>query len=464
MNDTTQLHDGISTRGWLNLAMGVLGLAGIMALLVGLARIPALGPYVPPLYFKVALVGHVDLLLVVWYLVMPVLLWRHLGLLGGKWERLSFGIIAAGTLAVVAPSVAGWGEPVMANYIPFLVHPAFVAGLAVFLAGIGMAALQAAGGLRAASPLARAGALGAVCVLGSLAAMMIVAWRIAAQGDVVSKDNLARIFWVGGHLQQFAHTALMLTAVGVLLKERGCRESDLRRFLSIIHLYPLGVLIGVAAGAVLEPEALLKSPLMTDLKSWGVGIPTVLAVLLSLPMWRRERGVRSVAGRAAHASVVSAMLLLIAGGWIAIFYGLGRQTTLIPGHYHAVLTAVAVAFMGLTYLVLDREGVRLPGPRWTVLQPYFYGLGTLALVAGMAWAGTHGAPRKTPCVACAKDAAMFVAMNLWGLGALLSTAGGGAYFILAGLAIYRWTATPAAKPGSLQSGAGEVADESVQRI
>ncbi len=442
----------IGTLGWFWLASGVLALAGVLALLVGLARTPQFGELLPPRYFRVALVGHVDLLLVVWYLVVPVFLWRHVGLLGGRWERLSFYLMAAGILGIAVPSVIGVGLPVLANYIPFLVHPVFVGGLGLFFGGVAVAAAQAALG-RPASALGRAARASAACVVGAVAGMLIVAVRAGAYGGAFTQDGLIRIFWVGGHLLQFALTALMLTAWGFLLSGLGCREAVLRRFLGLVGLFPLGVVIGLAGAAVLPPDAWMGSRFLTLLKSWGLGVPAGLALPIAVWLWWEGRPGRDGRGSSWRAAVGSGILVLTAGGAVALLADLGRQTTLIPGHYHAVLTAVALAFMGLTYYVLDHEGAALPRPRWAAWQPYLYGLGTVVLVAGMAWAGTHGAPRKTPGAAWTADPLTLLALTIWGLGAVLATAGGGAYLVNVGVALYRWTRGGADRHGLEKAGA-----------
>jgi hypothetical protein len=71
--------------------------------------------------------------------------------------------------------------------------------------------------------------------------------------------------------------------------------------------------------------------------------------------------------------------------------------------------------------------------RW---QPYLYGLGLLGIMAGMHWAGGHGAPRKTFGFSWA-DAPALVAMNLMGLGSLLAILGGLAFVLNVGLPLVR---------------------------
>lgn len=439
--------DTVGTRAWLGLALTAIGLAGTMALLIALARTPAVKPFLPQSYFEVLLAGHVDLFLVVWYLVMPVLLWRHLGLIGAWPERVSFYAIAAGVAGIVGPVVAGLGKPVPANYVPYLVHPVFLAGLAVFFLGIGVAAAQAAGGRRGGgAPLAAGGRAAAACVLAALAAVAVLSARLALRGEL-SVGSLTLLVWVGGHILQFAHVANMVTAWGVLLGGHPAGDrTDVRRLAAVARLYPVGAAVGLAAAIAAPTDVLAGIPFMKNLQRFGLGVPTALALALAFRAWLARRG-DAGAGRAWTNAVGAGMLVFAVGGALALFADLQRQTTLVPAHYHGVLAAVALAFMGLTYLLIAREGVPLPRPRWAAIQPYLYSLGVVAFVAGLAWAGGHGAPRKTAGAGfAAGDPATLAALNLMGLGGLLAVAGGAAYVLNAALAVYRWVTVPAGAP------------------
>lgn len=432
-------HETVSTRAWLSLGLGVLGLAGVMALLVALSRTPAIKTFLPPSYFRVALIAHVDLLLVVWYLVMPVLLWRQLGLLGGRWERVAFNVMAVGVAGVVVPSVVGLGEPVLAHYIPFLVQPVFLAGLAVFMAGVGVAAIQAASRFGTApSPLARAGAAAAACVLGALLSMAIMTVRVAGVETMDGIQKITLITWVGGHPLQWANVANMLVTLGLLLSGGKTLGRVAERLSRLVQIYLVGVVAAVLGALALSLDTLQGSLFLTKLSGLSLGLPTAVGVVLTLLLWRRTRG-DDIQARIGRATTLAALLLLVAGGVIALSSDLRIQTTLVPAHYHGVLSAVAVAFMGFTYHIIVREGIRLPSARWAVLQPYAYSLGTLLLLTGMAWAGANGAPRKTPGAAFAEgDTVTLLALNLWGLGAILAVVGGAAYLFNAGRALLRW--------------------------
>jgi heme/copper-type cytochrome/quinol oxidase subunit 1 len=100
--------------------------------------------------------------------------------------------------------------------------------------------------------------------------------------------------------------------------------------------------------------------------------------------------------------------------------------------------AVTLAYMGLAPSLLQFAGRRVWSERLARWQPYLYGLGLLGLMAGLHWAGGHGAPRKTFGFRWA-DAQALVAMNVMGLGSLLAILGGLAFVLNVGIPLVRAT-------------------------
>jgi cytochrome c oxidase subunit 1 len=108
------------------------------------------------------------------------------------------------------------------------------------------------------------------------------------------------------------------------------------------------------------------------------------------------------------------------------------QDTRVPAHCHGMVGAVTLAYMALTPLLLGLTGRRPLSERWARWQPYLYGVGLLGIMAGMHWAGGHGAPRKTFGFTWANAQAL-IGMNLMGVGSVLAIAGGLAFVINMGL-------------------------------
>jgi heme/copper-type cytochrome/quinol oxidase subunit 1 len=112
------------------------------------------------------------------------------------------------------------------------------------------------------------------------------------------------------------------------------------------------------------------------------------------------------------------------------------QDTRVPAHYHGMVGAVTLAYMGLTPSLLALTGRRAWSPRLAGWQPWLYGVGLLGLMLGMHWAGGHGAPRKTFGFSWANAQAL-IGMNVMGVGSVLALLGGLAFVANAGLPLCR---------------------------
>ena len=116
-----------TTTAWLMLALASLVGAGLFSLLLVLARTPTIQEWLPFIdFFRVALVVHVNLSVLIWLLSMAGVLWslstdRDLP----GWDRVSFWLAAGGTAVVIISPFVGAGEPLLNNYVPILRHPVF---------------------------------------------------------------------------------------------------------------------------------------------------------------------------------------------------------------------------------------------------------------------------------------------------------------------------------------------------
>ena len=128
-------------RGWLWLGLLALAGSGVFAVLLVLSRTPQLNQWLPVAdFFRVALIVHVDLSVLVWLVSLAGLLWSLSGSTrapGLAW--LALGLCSAGTVLMALAPFTGRSAPVMANYIPVVDGSMFITGLAVF--GLGGAVL-----------------------------------------------------------------------------------------------------------------------------------------------------------------------------------------------------------------------------------------------------------------------------------------------------------------------------------
>jgi cytochrome c oxidase subunit I len=429
--------------GWLALGLIALVAAGVLSILLVASRTPGLQSIFATVdFFRVALVAHVDLSVLVWFLAFAGVLWTINGTpraLHVGW--LAFALAAGGTAAIAFSPFFGQGRPVMANYIPVLRDPWFLTGLVTFTAGItllvlrGMATAPAVG-IR----LDGAGALrfGLNTSLVSAAVALIAfawSWRVVPTAlDPAGYYEL--LFWGGGHVLQFTWALLMLVAWLMLADGIGARVPLSPRVVTLLFV------IGLAA-AFITPVIYLAYDvgsvehhrLLTWLMQFGGGLaipPIALAVLWGC---LRRRGVGSDQ-RPLRAALVTSIALFGIGGLIGFF--IHGSNVRIPAHYHGCIVGVTVALMGLAYMLLPTLGFARPAARLATIQPYLYGGGQLLHVIGLVWSGGYGVQRKVAGAEQALRTTQEIAgMGLMGLGGLIAIVGGMLFVFVVLQALWR---------------------------
>jgi hypothetical protein len=440
--------------GWLALAVGSLVVAGLFAALAAFARTPAVYRFFSAGQFQLALVAHVTFAFSVWFLTFAGALWVYVawragyGLgTGASWTAL--GLSTAGTALMAVPAFAGAGKPYLSDYVPAIDHPLFWTGLALCALGV---SLQAAAYLGAWTAARRRGtrmsartpedlgmAVGALAVLLAAGTVMLVLARLAP--GTPFGYRLRALFWGPGHLLQFLHVAGMTTVWVVAAAVAVGAAPPAARTLGFL-VAGWVPFMGLTAGVYLwwQPEELLTNHLVTLFTFWGLGAGAVPVGLMAVAGWRRARraglpaAVRPPWASPLFSGTVLSMALFAVGGILGVV-GF-NQDTRVPAHYHGMVGAVTLAYMGLAPLLLDLAGRRLWSETMARWQPYLYGLGLLGMMAGMHWAGGHGAPRKTFGFTWANAQAL-LAMNLMGLGSLLAILGGLAFVLNVGIPLVR---------------------------
>jgi hypothetical protein len=417
-------------RGWLWLGLAALIGSGLFSILLVMARTPGVNQWLPAAdFFRVALVVHVDLSVLVWFAAMAGLLWSlNATPRAGRSSWAALGLCGGGALLMSLGAFIGPGTPIMANYIPVLEGQLFMTGLVVFGAGFALQVLRCLvaaprlGGVIDGERALRFG-LNASAISAAVA-LLAFGWSLAVVPRALEGRAYYEIlFWGGGHALQFAWTLLML--VGWLWLARACGAR--------IPLSPRVALLMFAlalASVFVTPLAYLAYDVSSvehrNLHTWamrfggGVAIlPIALAVLVSLlPLRRVEATVRPL-----RAALVSSMLLFAAGGVIGML--ISGNNVKIPAHYHGCIVGVTLALMGLVYHLLPRLGYGAPQGRMAVLQPAVYAAGQLMHIIGLVWSGGYGVQRKVAgAEQVLRSSGEIAGMGLMGLGGLLAIVGG----------------------------------------
>jgi hypothetical protein len=424
------------TVGWLWLAVLSLLGSGLFSVLLVLSRTPYVQNVFPWTdFFHTALVVHVDLSVLVWFLAFGGVLWSLNSTAGGLvLGRTALYTAFAGAWIIAISPFTGPGNALMSNYVPVLQNTAFFAGLLVFGSGVlllvlrGMTAIPPVGAALDGSGALRFG-LNTAAVATAMGALAF-GWTWATMPSFLEGQAYYELlFWGGGHLLQFTYTLLMLVAwlwLGSVSRAPALVTPRLALF-----FFALGLVTVFATPLIYYGHAVTSGEhirLFTWQMRYGGGLATAplgLAVLLGLLRAPRAEP----AARPLRAALAASVLLFGVGGVIGFLIS-GSNVT-IPAHYHGAIVGITLAFMGLTYHLIPRLGGRPVNIKWATAQPWLYGIGQLLHVIGLVWSGGYGVQRKVAAAEQGLDAVGKIAgMGLMGIGGLIAIAGGVVFLVL----------------------------------
>jgi hypothetical protein len=447
---------------WLFFAVSTLIFAGIFAFLLAMSRTPFVQSLMPAKdYIYTALVIHVILSVVIWFLAFEGVLWMLTGSLspslnhagtGLKGEVFSvplgwlgFLLSASGTILLIIAGLKAWGEPLLANYIPVLTHPVFYAGLILFASGIFFTIVNTL--LSVVKNIRKTGIrffflpVPFIMTLAGLTVLIALSCFIISYILLPSTINInmyfERLFWGGGHILQFSNTFgmicawILLTQITLKKSPMPDRPAMLFALISFIFILPAPFFY------------FLFDILSVDLREWftrlmqlGLGpiaVSFAVSIVIATNIFKRNESAASALkrlpwGDPGFSSLILSIIVFSTGGILSLtIKGIDVK---IPSHYHGVIGGVTLSFMGLSYHILpllNREALK---SKATVIQPYLYGIGQMLFILGMFWAGTHGVPRKTYGEAQnLDDFAKMAGMGIMGFGGLIAISGGAAYVL-----------------------------------
>ncbi len=418
-------------RHWLWLGILCLAVAGVWALFLGAGRAPQLKEIeLLTRLFRVALVVHVDLSVLMWFIAVAGMGWAlllpqpHYA----QWRRTGFWTVAASAALIAVSPIDNHWEVFISNYIPVLNNLPFLLGLGLLAAGIAVMTLPvvfhyATLRARAAVPHDLHGFLyAAFTTLLALGAFFLAGYLMPV--DVSGQAMYETLFWTGGHILQVSYTLLMMSA-WIALVELLSGEPLNKRAVQLS--YGLALLTAVAhiAGFALypfdSPEFIgFHTRVMIALGGAGV---SVLALLTIARLWAARKLITHK-HRAYASSLVSSLVVFLVGGGLGLM--ITGQNVVIPAHYHGAIVGVTLALMGLAYAMLPRFGYKaVAHTRMAFWQPIILGVGQLMHVGGFAYSGGYGVLRKTPAGETPNlSSDVQAALGFLGMGTLLAVIGG----------------------------------------
>lgn len=438
-------------RGWLWLGLAALIGSGLFSVLLVLSRTPGVNRLLPVAdLFHVALVVHVDLSVLVWFIALAGMLWS----LNGSSRRMDWGwlalaLAAGGALSMAVSPFLGGGEAIMANYIPVITTPPFILGLLVFAAGVALLVLRSlVTAPRLGFEFDGRGALRFglnAAAVATAVALLAFGWSwLVLPGALGGKAYYEILFWGGGHALQFTWTLLMLVAWLWLASECGGRiPLSPRVTLLMFALTLASVFVTPYAYVAYDIASVEHRALLTWAMRLGGGVaivPVALAVVFALATAPKTDSTT----RPLRAALLASVLLFAAGGAIGIF--INGSNVRIPAHYHGCIVGVTLALMGLVYRMLPALGYSAPQGRLAVSQPWLYAGGQLMHIAGLVWSGGYGVQRKVAgAEQVLRTPAEIAGMGLMGLGGAIAIVGGLLFVVV----VLRAMRGPIIAPGAL---------------
>jgi cytochrome c oxidase subunit I len=417
---------------WFALGVGCMAVAGLFALYLAVARIPgletALAP--DPKFGHRGLIVHVNLALGVWFSCCISALFCLLpGVRPSRLTPLAQIAALGGVIAFAATMFVQDAEPLKSNYVPTLDHPLFVRGTTLFAVAVAAGLLERRLFARGQSEIpadARWGVRAAAIAYLLSIATFVGAWATQAEG-LEPIQYYERLYWGGGHVQQFANVAAM-AAAWLFLLSRVFKGPTLRPQVAaaLFVLILLPALAGPWLTATSQPPQRF-----TFMMSWGIwpGLSLLLIAVLVV-IWRRRklltRGL--VRGTAFIGFAVSASMT-VAGFIVGAM--IRDNDTLVPAHYHMSLSAVTVAFMAALLELLPTLGAPLHSARarrWAALQPLLYGAGMAVMAVGFGLAKSERKTYGTEQVV--RSAGEWAGLVTMGIGGIIASVGGIVFLVL----------------------------------
>jgi len=382
---------------WLYVAVGFLLASGVYPLLLALARTTYDMPWKD--FFYTALVLHVDFTVLWWLLAIGGVFWTlNTTDRAMNSARMALLLVIAGGILVAISPLTGKANPLTNNYVPMLENRYFIKGMIVFGGGILILSLRSIIFIPLKSTF-RDDPQGCLrfsiwtAAVTTLLSILALFWSwLQLPGDLQHRAYYEPLFWAGGHILQFTHTALLAACWLWLMNICGLKTPVSSRILFaalafslILVLFSFLPFVQYRSG---EPGfVLFFVRLMED----GNGItPFVIGLAV---LWAMLKGPLPTAdNKHLYLGLLSSLLLFAVGGILGLF--IGTSSTLITAHYHGSTVAITMAFMAMTYYWLPGFGFSKPNPKWANIQILMYAFGQFLHIAGLAWGGGYGMKRK----------------------------------------------------------------------
>ena len=371
---------------WLFLSSLSIALAGLFSVIIVFARVPVIKEILPFAdLFRTALVIHVDLSQIFWFMSSSIALSLYCFKVDGFIDNFlrKFTIIA---LALITTSAFLDGIPVLSNYIPFIDNNIiFSLSIALFFTIVFIYNLYL---LTFAKPYKSD--IG-VLLQTSNQITIITAFFVLLLTIILLKPHFPvseyyeYLFWGFGHILQFSYCYLLMHA-WLKLCDYQTRFPKTLTIITLMH--GLFAMLGIIY--FMTPDINSYKLFFTEHMSYISVAPTLLIVLMIID----RQNISFKDFPYAKYYFITSIILFLAGGLFALC--IKESNTIIPAHYHGSIVAITIAIMGFIFLLFSQYGLIDKSYKLIKIIPLTYFSGQLLHIGGLALSGGYGALRKSP--------------------------------------------------------------------
>lgn len=415
---------------WMILALFAIAAAGVYSVLPFVLRTPLFAKFIDlNNFFKISLVVHVDLAVLIWFLAsLSALL--SLVTKNSFYQIANFGfwVAAFATLLItISPFVPG--EAVLNNYIPILHNICFIVGIALFLSAILLQAIlticsysQIKNNLIKLTIYFSA----LIFIFASIAIIIaaIQLKQLVAKRFIDLIEYYELLFWGAGHMLQFDYVQLLLISWMLVIEHLKIPLKNVRVKIIAMQVLNLSLVALAILGYFFYPlDSSELNIFFTNHMRYAGGILLIsYAIWFTYALYKHYYPINKDTDFTAF---YCSLLLIVIGGLIG--YLIQGINVTIPAHYHGVIIGITVGIMGMFYALIPRFGFRAVNANHACRQLVLYTTGQIIHVVALAVSGGYGALRKNPGQDLSQKAKIF--MSIMGIGGMLALAGG-VYFVV----------------------------------
>jgi hypothetical protein len=377
--------------------------------------------------FKISLIIHVDLSIVVWLLAIGSMLSEYI--IKSKYNILSNTALISfiiGMLLITISPITGDSTPIMNNYIPVVDNILFMIGISFIFSGSIIQIIATL--LSYEKSMLKDSYYLSVFSTKIINLIAFVSFFISA--NKMSYLNITDqhyyyelVFWACGHILQFSYVNLMMIAWIILFANH--YNKKLINLCFLINL--VSSIFSLIAFYLYNIDSIDFREFYTIHMRYlgGLSVTIIGIYIISSIIYGKMKNIDN--------SLIMSMILFFIGGIIGLL--IVNINVTIPAHYHGAIVGVTIAIMGICYRFIDILYNIKINKKWQIIQNYTYGGGQLLHILALGFSGGYGALRKTPGAELNFKAK--ISMGIMGLGGLTAIIGGIIFVILCFNAIYK---------------------------